>query len=264
VIMKAPRVINFLIINWRQWLIVALFVGMGMLKAASAAESTNVQMVKQFKFEKTERVTVDYLLFLPKGYETTGEKKWPLILFLHGSGERGANVWKVATHGPPRNVNQHPDFPFIVVSPQCPEGKHWSNDVLLPLLDDVMKTYAVDPHRVYLTGLSMGGYGTWTLGTSYPEKFAAIVPICGGGELISVLLTSREKPEALKSLGVWAFHGGKDPVVPVTESERMVNALKKIGVADVKLTIYPEAEHNSWTQAYDNPELYEWLLQHKR
>jgi len=122
----------------------------------------------------------------------------------------------------------------------------------------------VDKSRVYLAGLSMGGYGTWDLGLAHPEDFAAIVPICGGGELISVILASREHGPALKSLGVWAFHGAKDPVVPVEESQRMIAAVRKVGVQDVKLTVYPDAEHNSWTRTYDNPELYEWLLKHQR
>jgi predicted peptidase len=159
-------------------------------------------------------------------------------------------------------VKTHPEFPFIVVSPQCPEGEIWSKELLLALLDEVVRTRAVDTNRVYLTGLSMGGYGTWNLGLSHPERFAAIVPICGGGEMISILLAHDEK--ALKSLGVWAFHGGKDPVVPVEESQRMVQLLKRRGVTDVKLTIYPEAGHDSWTEAYNDPELYKWLLAHQR
>jgi predicted peptidase len=136
--------------------------------------------------------------------------------------------------------------------------------VLLALLDNITAKYAVDTKRVYLTGLSMGGYGTWDLGLAYPERFAAIVPICGGGQVITVLLASDAKGQALKTLGVWAFHGGKDPVVPLEESQRMVDALKKAGVPDVKLTVYPEAQHDSWTETYKNPALYEWLLKHER
>ncbi len=105
------------------------------------------------------------------------------------------------------------DFPFIIVSPQCPEGQIWSKEVLLKLLEEITANHAVDTSRIYLTGLSMGGYGTWDLGLAYPEKFAAIVPICGGGQKISLLLSRRDKGPALKTLGVWAFHGGKDPVV---------------------------------------------------
>lgn len=233
-------------------------------KPMAAPNPPPTQVVKHFQFEQRKSAKVSYLLFLPEGYDAKAQKRWPLILFLHGSGERGTNIWKVATHGPPRNVAQHPDFPFIVVSPQCPEHQVWSREVLLALLNQVTAQYAVDVNRIYLTGLSMGGYGAWDLGLAYPEKFAAIAPICGGGELISVILSSRENGPALKSLGVWAFHGGKDPVVPLEESQRMIDALKKVGVQDVKLTVYPEAQHDAWTQTYNNPQLYEWLLQHKR
>jgi predicted peptidase len=242
-------------------LTVMLLTAWGCIAQPAAPAQTNMQTAQKFIFKASQEATVDYLLFLPAGYQADTAKRWPLILFLHGAGERGSDVRKVAVHGPVKYIAKHPDFPFIMVSPQCPEGKHWSNDQLLGLLEEIKAHYRVDASRVYLTGLSMGGYGSWSLGTSYPEKFAAIVPICGGGEMITVLLADKT---ALKSLGVWAFHGGKDPVVPLSESERMVEALKKAGVPDVKLTVYPEAGHDSWTEAYSNPELYWWLLNHRR
>ena len=201
---------------------------------------------------------------MPKGYKADGGKKWPLIFFLHGAGERGSDVWKVAVHGPPKIVKEKKDFPFVVISPQCPDGKTWDSDSLLALLDDVVAKYQVDKTRIYLTGLSMGGYGAWSLGIAHPERFAAIAPICGGGQTIGVKLASREKGPALKSLGVWAFHGAKDPTVKVEESERMVEELKKSGCTDVQLTVYPEAKHDSWTETYNNPKLYEWFLEHER
>ncbi len=232
--------------------------------SASTEQQPQTQMPRQFKVEKTQTLEARYLLYLPKGFDPKADKRWPLMLFLHGSGERGTNIWKVATHGPPKNVTSHPDFPFILVSPQCPANQVWSKDVLLGLLDEIERQYPVDTTRVYLTGLSMGGYGTWNLGLSFPERFAAIVPICGGGELITMILADRDKTEALKTLGVWAFHGGKDPVVPTSESERMVAVLKRAGVKEVKLTIYPDAGHDAWTETYNNPELYRWLLSHRR
>ena len=143
----------------------------------------------------------------------------------------------------------------------------WADDLLLALLDEIETKYAVDTHRIYLTGLSMGGFGTWNLALSHPERFAAIAPICGGGETILVTLAQLYDPAKLaqmKTLGVWAFHGGKDTTVNPDESEHMVNALKKVGCTDVKLTIYPEAQHDSWTQTYANPELFTWFLQHSR
>ena len=253
--------------NVNQLLTVAAFLALAAQMAAQPAATSaapSPQVAKHLEFARTQHFDVNYLLFLPEGYDAKAEKRWPLILFLHGAGERGTNVWKVATHGPPKNVKAHPDFPFIVISPQCPERQSGSKDVLLGLLDEITAKYAVDTKRIYLTGLSMGGYGTWDLGMAYPEKFAAIAPICGGGETMSVMRASREKGPALKSLGVWAFHGGKDPTVPLEESQRMVAALKKAGVEDVKLTVYPEAQHDSWTETYNNPELYDWLLKHER
>lgn len=241
----------------------ALFSFAGSAVAQDPAPDS-VQKPKSFERRITTTVGAEYLLFLPKDYDATASKKWPLILFLHGAGERGTNVWKVAVHGPPKIVKAKPGFPFIVVSPQCPTGQRWSNDVLLALLDEVTKQHKVDQSRIYLTGLSMGGFGTWSLGLAYPEKFAAIAPICGGGERISVQLAGRERAAALKSLPVWAFHGAKDPTVPLAESERMVEALKKAGCKEVELTVYPEAQHDSWTETYNNPKLYEWFLAHER
>jgi predicted peptidase len=217
-----------------------------------------------FQWKDTVSGELKYLSYLPKDYDAKGKKTWPLMLFLHGAGERGSDVQRVAIHGPISMVKQGKDFPFIIVAPQCPDRKMWDNESLLKLLDHAIEKYAVDTNRIYLTGLSMGGYGTWKLGLSYPEKFAAIVPICGGCNMIEVILGPRDKADAFKSLPVWAFHGAKDDVVPLSESERVVDALKKYGVKEVKFTVYPEAKHNSWTEAYKNPELYEWMLKHSR
>lgn len=224
----------------------------------------DVQQARQFTKQITRTVTLNYLLYVPRAAASQPDKKWPLILFLHGAGERGSEVWLVAKHGPPRIVREQPDFPFIVVSPQCPAGRVWDNDEVLALLDEILATQPVDPTRVYLTGLSMGGYGTWSLGLAHPERFAAIVPICGGGDPLKALLADPKKAEALRSLAVWAFHGAKDPVVKLSESERMVEALRRVGVREVELTVYPEAQHDSWTETYANPRLYEWLLRHQR
>jgi predicted peptidase len=231
---------------------------------AKAQSAKSPLAEERLKYETKRSGEIRYLLYLPKDYNAKDSKQWPLMLFLHGAGERGTNLQRVAIHGPPMLAKNGTNFPFIVVAPQCPEGQRWENESLLQLLEHVMKTHKVDASRVYLTGLSMGGYGTWKLGLAHSEKFAAIVPICGGGERIDVLLAGREKVVALRDLGVWAFHGAKDPVVPLEESERMVDAFKKAGVKEVKFTVYPEADHNSWTVTYNNPELYEWLLKHQR
>jgi predicted peptidase len=225
------------------------------------------QTAQKLHLEKKQILDTDYLLFLPKGYGQDVNKRWPLILFLHGAGERGSNIWSIAKNGLTKVDTQMTNFPFIVVSPQCAEGQMWSDDSLLALLDEIESKYAVDTHRVYLTGLSMGGFETWNLGLSHPERFAAIAPVCGGGETILLTLAldfDKERLEKIRTLGVWAFHGGKDTTVLTEESVRMVNELKKIGCTDVKLTIYPQAQHDSWTQAYAEPELYAWFLQHSR
>jgi predicted peptidase len=222
------------------------------------------QTAQTLHIERKQVLEANYLLFLPEGYGLDPAKRWPLILFLHGSGERGTDAWLVAKHGPPKIDTTATNFPFIVVSPQCPDGKIWSNDLLLALLDDIEARYPVDTHRVYLTGLSMGGFGTWNLGLTHPERFAAMAPICGGGEYITPFLAAGDHKAAMLSLPIWAFHGGKDPTVPTIESQRMIDYLTKFGAKDVKLTIYPDALHDCWTQTYSNPELFTWFLQHSR
>jgi predicted peptidase len=229
---------------------------------AAANPKPDIENLSARKYTATVRA--DYLLFLPKDYDSRSAKRWPTIMFLHGSGERGSNVWRATIHGPTKFIEKHPDFPFILITPQCPEGRKWSDEIVLGILDAVTAKYAVDTNRIYLTGLSMGGYGTWSLATTYPERFAAVAPICGGEGNIGVVLSlaDKSKAPALKKLPVWAFHGGKDNVVSPEESKRMIEIFKRAGNADAKLTIYPEATHNSWTETYNNPELYEWFLKH--
>lgn len=209
-----------------------------------------------FKVEVRKHVMLEstFLLYLPDGYVKT-EQQWPLLLFLHGIGERGDMLDLVKKNGPPKMIEHGYKFPFIVVSPQCPEDQTWSVEVLDMLLDEMVLRYHVDPNRIYVTGLSMGGTGTWDLAVAYPERFAAIVPICGE--------TDPEQAGKIKDLPVWVFHGAKDDIHLPEESENMVNALKALG-SPVIFTLYPEAGHDSWTEAYDSPELWEWLTaQHK-
>lgn len=207
---------------------------------------------------------LNYLLYLPPDYSKAGDKKWPLMLFLHGAGERGTNVQRAAIHGPMSLVKQGTNFPFIIVTPQCPAGELWDNEPLLQLIERITEKYSTDTNRIYLTGLSMGGYGTWKLGLSHPDKFAAIAPICGGASMIDVILGTWDKKKELEKLAIWAFHGAKDDVVPLIESERVVNSLKRAGVKNIKLTVYPEARHDSWKEVYADPKFYEWLLKQSR
>ena len=218
-----------------------------------AADAINAGQQKPAELDRTIKVTMKYLIYLPKEYDQ--KDSWPVLLFLHGSGERGDNLDLVKKHGPPKLIEAGKQFPFIVVSPQCPKDKSWEPYELTVLLDEIAEKYKVDQDRIYLTGISMGGFGTWALASHSPNRFAAIVPICGGGD------PSRTK--RIAHIPAWVFHGGKDPAVPVEMSQKMVEALKKNG-GDPKLTIYPEAGHDSWTEAYNTPELYEWLLQQKR
>jgi predicted peptidase len=181
--------------------------------------------------------------------------RWPVILFLHGSGERGDDLTAVKKHGLPKFLDLQPDFPFIVVAPQCPEDEWWDSATLAALLDRVERRYRVDSRRIYVTGLSMGGYGTWALALHQPRRFAAIAPVCGGGNR---LLAKR-----IAHLPAWVFHGADDDIVPATQSEQMVKALRAAG-GNPKLTLYPGTGHDSWTETYANLELYEWLLRHTR
>lgn len=194
-----------------------------------------------------------YLLYLPPGYEK-GNDPWPMILFLHGAGETGEDLAKVKIHGPPKIIEAGRVLPFVIVSPQSPQ-RGWNVLALNALLDEVMASHRIDPDRVYLTGLSMGGRGTWDLAAAYPDRFAAIVPICGSG--------NPADGRKLKSIPAWVFHGAKDTGVPLELSENMVKAMNKAGGA-AKLTVYPDAGHDSWTQTYDNLELYTWLLEQRR
>ncbi len=244
------------------WAVVGCLMGLRSLGADPVVGRAGAQIETEYREIVTRTNQLRYLLYLPADYKADAGSKWPLVLFLHGAGERGSDLQKVAVHGPPKLVSQGRQFPFILVSPQCPAGQVWDESALVGLVDSIQARYRVDPARVYVTGLSMGGYGTWLLAQKHPGRFAAVAPVCGGGDRIRSLLPSQI--EALKTLGVWAFHGAKDNVVPLSESERMCEAFKRIGVQDIQLTVYPEANHDSWTATYENPALYEWLLKHHR
>ncbi len=202
-----------------------------------------------------------YWLYVPddmaqKTKSSAADKTFPLVLFLHGGGEGGDDPQLVKKNGLPRLIASGKSYPFILVAPQNPsETQHWDDQQLIALLDQIQSELPVDPHRVYLTGLSRGGYGAWRLGIQNPDRFAAIVPICGGGLLPYV--------KRLKDVPIWVFHGAKDPVIPISESQRLVDALQAAG-SDVKFTIYPNAGHNAWKETYENPELYRWMLEQKQ
>jgi predicted peptidase len=205
-------------------------------------------------------VALPYLLFVPRAYGVNPHQQWPLILFLHGKGERGDDLALVRRHGIPKVVEEQEDFPLFAISPQCPLETDWTphHATLMALVDDLLARYAIDPTCVYVTGLSMGGRGTWLLAVEYPERFAALAPICG-----------RMPPEpgfvdtlpVLKSKPIWVFHGAKDPVVPIAHAETMVHILRAHGSA-IRFTVYRDAAHDAWTATYNNPHLYTWFASH--
>lgn len=215
-----------------------------------------VQVARTFDARVQVTVPLRHWLYLPPGYEANGDA-WPLLLFLHGAGERGGDLERVKAHGPPMRIARGDSLPFIVVSPQCCDGRFgwWDPEALAALLDDIAASYRVDLDRVYVTGLSMGGFGAWALAIAYPDRFAAIAPICGGGDPTRVC--------ALKHVPVWTFHGDADPVVPIERSQVLVDALRACG-GNVRFTVYPGTGHDSWTATYENDELYRWLLSHRR
>jgi predicted peptidase len=215
-----------------------------------------------FEDRINKTVGCEYWLFLPAGYGKV-RQEWPVILFLDGSSCCGDDLEQVksfptsdALSPPAKMVKDVESFPFLVVSPQyCDEFGQADLDAPLALLDYIISHFDVDPERVYLTGLSMGGFGSWALGCRHPERFAAIAPLCGGG--------STAKACNLKNVPVWAFHGAQDKFVPVSRSEEMVNAVKACG-GDARLTVYPEVGHKVWKVAYKDQELYDWFLRHRK
>lgn len=197
-----------------------------------------------------------YLLYLPDHYNNDTIQKWPLLLFLHGSGESGSDIQKLKLHGPPQLIEQGKKFPFIVVSPQSDVPTGWDIDNLYKLLQQVKRSYRIDDQRIYLTGLSMGGFGTWALAMKHPEEFAAIAPVCGGGDTANAW--------KLRNIPVWCFHGALDNVVPIAGSENMVKATSRFN-NNVRFTIYADKNHDSWDTTYNtNDSLYDWLLQQKK
>jgi predicted peptidase len=212
-----------------------------------------------------------YQVFVPDNWASS--KKRPIILFLHGAGERGEDGLAQTEVGIGRAIRlDRSRFPAVVVMPQCLKEHWWTqspmDDVAIKSLEAATKEFHGDTQRTYLTGLSMGGYGTWYLAAKYPGRFAALVPICGGVLMPDV---SRKQPpddlkpyaDAAKKVGgstpVWIFHGGADSVVPVEESRRMNDAMKALG-GEVHYTEYPGVNHNSWDKAYAEPELFTWML----
>lgn len=202
--------------------------------------------------------TMPYLLIFPAEYTKT-TNQWPMILFLHGSSLRGQNLELVKEYGPTWFAEQRNDFPFIVLAPQCPENENWENkpDILAALLDEVLKKYRIDQDRIYLTGTSIGGRGTWTLACQHPEYFAAIAPIAAVNPIIPTTWNKQ-----MVTMPIWAFHGEKDTIAPLKNDEAIISALRNQGGLP-RFTILPNQGHNI-AGVYKNPKLYDWFLSHTR
>lgn len=200
--------------------------------------------------------TLDYVVSFPDDYSP--DKKYPLLIYLHGAGSRGGDISIISDTvvGPLGEVNRGKNLPFIIVSPQC-NVKMWFeiSETVLGFIDMVAARNDVDPTRIYLSGTSMGGYACWYFAMFRAELFAAILPVCGGGMPAFA--------SYLKGLPVWAHHGALDNVVDVNETLAMVKELRRLG-SEVRLTIYPDREHDSWIPAFTDPEVYTWLLAHRK
>ncbi len=219
-----------------------------------------------------------YQVFLPVGWEPG--KTWPVVLFLHGNGERGDDGWRQTLVGIGPSIRRHPErVPAIVVLPQCRRGMWWTHSPMerlaLAALEASVRDFAGDPDRVFLTGISMGGYGTWSLAARHPGRFAALAPICGGVVPPTGVKVPEDHPplelssDPYRSMAarigptpVWIFHGTDDPRVPVSESRSMAAAMQA-KAKPVRFSEYAGVGHDSWEQAYAEPDFFLWLLSHR-
>lgn len=221
----------------------------------AAAHAAPVESQERLEWKKD--AALSYLQFLPEGYDPKADEKLPLVIFLHGAGERGDDLEKVKKHGPPKFAMKGHGLPFVLVAPQCPEGRWWQPDEIIALTRHLVKTMPVDSKRVHLTGISMGGFGTWAALAKAPELYASGVPICGGGDPAAAKILSK--------IPIWAFHGEKDEAVPVTKTREMEAAITGSDGSKFRVTYYPDEAHESWNPAYEEPGLFAWMmLQEKR
>ena len=232
---------------------VLLLVAVTGIQPPAAAEPAPGKQVEH-SLRISDDFSIPYLIHLPKEYAEK-EGGWPLMLFLHGRGESHGPLSLVKKWGPPRLVERGDDLPYVIVSPQCPGNESWGQPKqqagLIQLLDHIAQTHRIDTNRVYLTGLSMGGYGSWRLAADHPERFAAVAPVCGGGK--------PEDASKLKDLPIWVFHGTQDTAVPFSRSVEMVEAIRKAGGTRIRFTSLEEVDHNCWSSTYATPALYDWL-----
>lgn len=254
------------------YLLVTIVLGIGILAAirAARAESAKADQFEALEYKDADGNVLRYRLLKPAGADAP-QKKRPLLLFLHGAGERGSDNKAQLKHGKEMMLTAAGDYGAFVLAPQCPKGKKWaevdwskrthkmpkepsqSMRLVMELIDKMQKEFRIDPDRLYVMGLSMGGYGTWDALQRWPDAFAAGVPICGGGDE-----TAADRIKA----PVWAFHGDKDKAVPVSRSRNMIQAIKKAG-GKPKYTEYPGVGHFAWVPAFKDPEMLKWLFSQK-
>ncbi len=198
-----------------------------------------------------------YYLYYPEDYKVDSLEQFPLLLFLHGGGEAGDSLVSVKRNGPPKLIVRGKQFPFLILAPQNPHRmKWWNTEAVMQLLDTIVANNRVDKKRIYLTGLSRGGGAAWELAVQYPDRFAALAVVCGMAPLPYAAWIDKRMP-------IWVFHGEEDESIPISESENMVNRLLGMGYK-VRFTRYPGVGHDSWIQAYDTEELYEWFMEQAR
>lgn len=232
-----------------------LFFFLGMSFISVQGCSAQKQLIEGQE-ETVLRENLQYYLYFPKDYAKKETEVFPLLLFLHGGGESGEDLGELKKNGPPKMLAEGYPFPFMVLAPQNPHKRKWWNvHAVMQLLDTIVAHHRVDPKRIYLSGLSRGGSAAWDLVVQYPDRFAALAVVCG----------MAPEPYASwirKGLPIWVFHGTEDPIIPFSESEGMVETLRKMGF-DVRFTPYEGVGHESWIPAYQTVELYDWLMEQK-
>ncbi len=246
--------------------------------AAHAGHAQHRELLQETGFLnrriEMDGVTYRFQVYLPEDWRRDDGRQWPIILFLHGRGERGSEgMWQTQI-GLPAEVRDHPErWPFVIVMPQCPLPDHWTDPRMLEMamaaLDQESEEFRGDPERTYLTGLSMGGYGAWELARLHPHRWAAIAIAASGifwsyepDRWQEAATLPAEYARAVGRTPVWLFHGGDDPVVSPRQSELMFDAFKAAG-GHIRLWVYQGLQHDCWTRAYNEPELPRWLLSHR-
>ncbi|WP_018675282.1 prolyl oligopeptidase family serine peptidase [Riemerella columbina] len=211
---------------------------------------------QKLKFETIakKKVSLNYILDIPKD----AKKPFPLILFLHGAGERGNDLERVKVHSP-FTYSHLMEEPVAILAPQCPDGEYWETNAVYELLKTIIEKYPVDKNRIYLTGLSMGGWGTWKLFDEHPDLFAAVATVCAPMHRPAYFNACNK----LKNTPIQIYHGALDDVVPLDDSTRMYKKLKDCK-ANVEYTIFENDNHNAWDSTYSNPEFYKWMLSQRK